>query len=331
MKSTTGFSLSVKALAIVALCFVAGGAFGQSDTKAESFYTGGAPAAEAMGWDLGCQAYSFNRFTFYEAVDKNKTLGMTTIEAYPGQKLSAQHGDATFDHHMSRALVRDVTQMLKAKGVTLVNYGVVGLPNDEAECRKVFAFAQIMGIETIVSEPPEDAFDLIDKLCQEYKIGVALHNHPKPSPYWDYKTVLRVCAGRSQWIGACADTGHWTRSGIDPVEAVRALGMAGRIRSLHFKDLNQFGVRNAHDVPWGTGKSKARESQGDPCGGKHPACFDSVNRKTPFELIAEAVQNPLREGDIKTAFATFDDVDREAPTNRFLQNVLGALALEFEA
>jgi len=209
-------------------------------------------------WRLGMQAYSFNRFTFYEAVEKNKALGMDYIEAYPGQKLSAAHGDAKFDHNMSPALRLEVKQMLKAKGVKLVNYGVVGLPNNENECRKVFNFARDMGIETIVSEPPEDAFDLIDKLCQEYKIGVAIHNHPKPSHYWDYKTVLKVCEGRSKWIGACADTGHWTRSGIDPLEAVKALGRADRIRSFHFKDLNEFGVRSAHDVPWGTGVSKAR-------------------------------------------------------------------------
>ncbi|MCF7975286.1 MAG: DUF1080 domain-containing protein [Phycisphaerae bacterium] len=213
-------------------------------------------------WRLGMQAYSFNRFTFYEAVDKNVTLGMKYIEAYPGQTLSATHGDTKFDHNMSAELMLEVKQMLKARGVTLVNYGVVALPNNEGECRKVFNFARAMGIETIVSEPPEDAFDLIDRLCQEYKIGVAIHNHPNPSHYWDYKTVLRVCEGRSPWIGACADTGHWTRSGIDPVEAIRALGMAGRIRSLHFKDLNEFGVPSAHDVPWGTGMSKPGEVLG---------------------------------------------------------------------
>jgi len=49
-----------------------------------------------------------------------------------------------------------------------------------------------------VSEPPEDAFDLIDKLCDEYKINVAIHNHPKPSHYWDSETVLKVCKGRSK-------------------------------------------------------------------------------------------------------------------------------------
>jgi DNA gyrase subunit A len=40
-----------------------------------------------------------------------------------------------------------------------------------------------MGIETLVSEPPEDAFDLIYELCEKYQIKVALHNHPKPSPW----------------------------------------------------------------------------------------------------------------------------------------------------
>ena len=29
-------------------------------------------------WRLGMQAYSFNRFTFYQAVDKNVALGMGT-------------------------------------------------------------------------------------------------------------------------------------------------------------------------------------------------------------------------------------------------------------
>nr|MBI1232772.1 sugar phosphate isomerase/epimerase [Cytophagales bacterium] len=39
--------------------------------------------------------------------------------------------------------------------------------------------------------------------------------------------------------------------GIDPVEGIKKL--EGRIISLHFKDLNAWGTRNAHDVPWGTG------------------------------------------------------------------------------
>ena len=30
----------------------------------------GAPHAEKLGWRLGCQAYSFRLFTFYEAIEK---------------------------------------------------------------------------------------------------------------------------------------------------------------------------------------------------------------------------------------------------------------------
>ena len=220
----------------------------------------GLQKANAVGkedWKLGMQAYSFNRFTFFEAVDKNAALEMKYIECYPGQTLSKGKPDVKMDHNMSSADRKLTLQKLRESGVTLMNYGVVGLPNNEAECRKVFDFAKEMGIETIVSEPPEDAFDLIDRLCEEYKINVAIHNHPKPSHYWDPDTVLKVCKGRSKRIGACADTGHWMRSGVDPLEAVKKLGAAKRIISFHFKDLNEFGNRGAHDVPWGTGDGQA--------------------------------------------------------------------------
>jgi len=139
-------------------------------------------------------------------------------------------------------------QKLREAGVKLTNYGVVSLPNNEVECRKVFNFAREMGIETIVSEPPEDAFDIIEKLCKEFKIiKVAIHNHPKPSRYWNSETVLKVCRERSELIGACADTGHWFRSGLNPVEELKKL--KGHIVSLHFKDID-----GGHDVIWGTGK-----------------------------------------------------------------------------
>ncbi|MEN6424748.1 MAG: family 16 glycoside hydrolase [Phycisphaerales bacterium] len=221
-------------------------------------YVGGATSVQAKEkWRLGPQAYSFNRFTFAEAVAKAKLLNLKYIEVYPGQRISADI-DAQMNHNMTAEQRQAVKKILADAGVALTNYGVVDLPNNEAECRKVFDFAKEMGIENVVSEPPEDAFDLIDKLCNEYKIGVAIHNHPQPSHYWNYETVLKVCEGRSKWIGACADTGHWTRSNIDPVVAIKALGKTGRIRSLHFKDLNKFGG-DAHDLPWGTGVSKAGE------------------------------------------------------------------------
>jgi sugar phosphate isomerase/epimerase len=216
----------------------------------------GAPNAEKLGWRLGCQAYTFNHYSFFEAVDKTASLGLRYIEMYPGQKMSNEKPDVRVGDGMGADARKDVKKKLADSGVKLVNYGVCGLPKDEGACRRTFDFAKEMGIETLVSEPPFDAFDMLDKLCGEYQINVALHNHPEPSRYWNPDTVLKACKGHSKRIGSCADTGHWMRSGINPLDAVKKL--QGRIISFHFKDLNKYGRQGSHDVPWGTGKANVK-------------------------------------------------------------------------
>jgi len=188
-------------------------------------------------------------------VDKAKAAGVRFIEAYPGQRIT-KDAPGALDHNMTAEAKAKVKAKLGDAGVKLVCYGVVGLGKNEAENRKVFEFAKSMGIETIVSEPEAGSFDLLDKLTEEYGINVAIHNHPKPSPYWSPDTVLEATKGHSKRIGACADTGHWMRSGVNPLEAIKKL--EGRIISSHFKDLNEFGKMDAHDVVWGTGKLDAK-------------------------------------------------------------------------
>jgi sugar phosphate isomerase/epimerase len=197
------------------------------------------------------QAYTFNRFTFFEAIEKAKAAGVKYIEAYPGQRLSKEDANVSFDHNAPLSVLAKAKCKLEKEGISLVAYGVVGLGGNESESRKVFDFAKVMGIETIVSEPDPGCFDLLDKLTEEYGINVALHNHPKPSIYWSPDVVLDAVKGHSKRIGSCADTGHWMRSGIEPMEAIKKL--EGRIVSSHLKDLNQMG--DGHDVIWGTGKA----------------------------------------------------------------------------
>jgi sugar phosphate isomerase/epimerase len=208
------------------------------------------PNADKLGWRLGCQAWTFNKFTLFEAIDKTAELGLRFVEAFPhGQKISTMNSEK-FGPKMSADDRKLVKSYLADKGVKLVNMGVC--PTYD---RETFEFAKDMGIETLVAEPKFDAFDSIDKLCEEYKINLAIHDHPKPSPYWDPEIVLKHVKDHSNRIGACCDTGHWMRSDLNPVECLKKL--EGRIISFHMKDLNEFG-KGAHDVPWGTGRGDVK-------------------------------------------------------------------------
>jgi sugar phosphate isomerase/epimerase len=232
-------------LVLLSLIFLTGTAV----TAQEKKVTIDTSAADKLGWKLGVQTYSFNRFTFFEAIDKAASIGLKYAEAYPGQTI-AKDIDGKIGPGMSDEQIKKVKEKLASAGVQLTAFGVTGLSANEAESRKTFEWCKTMGIGVINTEVREDAFDTLEKLCKEYEIKIGLHNHPEPSYYWDPETVLKAIEGRSEWIGACADTGHWLRSGLNPIESLKKL--EGRIVSFHFKDLNREG-KGAHDVPWGEG------------------------------------------------------------------------------
>jgi sugar phosphate isomerase/epimerase len=235
-------------------CFLVASLFVLAAGALPAEETPSAAPEEALGWQLGVQAYSFNRFTFFDAVDKAASIGLKYIEAYPGQRISEEI-EGQMGIGMTDEQIEAVQKKLESAGVQAVAFGVTGLSANEDESRKTFEWCRRMGIQVINTEVKEDAFDTVEKLCDEYNIKVGLHNHPEPSYYWNPDKVLEVLRGRSQMMGACADTGHWMRSGLNPVECLEKL--EGRIVSMHFKDLNRMG-RGAHDVPWGTGAGNLR-------------------------------------------------------------------------
>jgi sugar phosphate isomerase/epimerase len=208
------------------------------------------------GFFIGCQAYTFNRFTVFEAIEKTAEAGGKVIEFYPGQSLSKEEPTIKWDHNASPEVVQKVKDQLAKYKIHAVSYGVVGISSDEGEARKVFEFAKTMGLRSVTTESV-DAIDTIEKLVKEYDIMVGFHDHPKrpddPSyRMWDPNYILSVVKDRDPRIGSCADTGHWVRSNLKPVDCLRIL--KGRIISSHLKDLNRMGP-GAHDVPYGMGVS----------------------------------------------------------------------------
>jgi sugar phosphate isomerase/epimerase len=208
------------------------------------------------GFAIGAQAWTFKDYTVLEAIDKTAAAGGKVIEFFPGQKLSKEKSTVAFDHNAPPEVVAEVKAYLDKKGVRAVNYGVVGIPKDETGARKVFEFGKTLGVYAITTESV-DALDTIEKLVKEYDIRVGIHNHPRQESNPDYKVwdpnyVLSVVKDRDGRIGSASDTGHWVRSGLDPVASLKVL--KGRIVSVHLKDLNERKAK-AHDVPYGTGAS----------------------------------------------------------------------------
>jgi sugar phosphate isomerase/epimerase len=224
-----------------------------------------ASAADKLGWQMAIHAYTFRKFSIFECIDKTAALGLKYMSLSGSVSLDGSNSLTTVQ--LSDKDADAIRAAAAAKGIKLVNIGVVQLPPDEAKSRKVFEFAKKMGIDTLVAEPEPAALDTVEKLCKEYNIKVAIHDHPKPSHYWNPDTVLEAVKGRTPLMGSCADTGHWLRSGLDPVECLKKL--EGRVICLHFKDLvldepkpqdttaakkeKKSQSRSMHDVPWGTG------------------------------------------------------------------------------
>lgn len=228
--------------------------------------TGAAPASvgpeyRVGGFVLGCQAYTFHRFTAFEAIEKTSWAGGKAIEFYPGQALSPDDLTSKVEPGASDETIQKLRAKAKEHGLLIVNFGVVSIPRDEAGARRVFEFARKLGVRAITIEPAADQIDLIEKLIREYNIAAGIHSHPRrasdPSyKLWDPGYVYSLIQGRDARLGVCADVGHWTRSGVDAVAALKRF--PGRVISVHLKDIQVAGNPDAGDVPLGLGVTNVK-------------------------------------------------------------------------
>jgi len=246
-------------LVFFALIFVGIAGAKESPEGWSSVGTPGLSRAEVVrikNFPVAVQCWTFRKFSFFETLEKIKELGIRYVQPYPGQMLDRETPGLRFGHNLPEDQIKRIKGKLEELGLSLVSYGVVPIENNEAEMEKVFKFARKMGIRTVVTEPPYDDYSLLEKMVRKYNVQVAVHNHPLPSKYARPETVFFRVDGRDPRIGACADTGHWMRSGVRPVEALRVL--QGRVLDVHLKDLNTFGTKDAHDVPFGQGEADIR-------------------------------------------------------------------------
>jgi sugar phosphate isomerase/epimerase len=204
---------------------------------------------------MGVQAWCFNRFTTFEAIEKAAKASSKYIELYPGQKLKPG-SEVGVGPDMGDEATNELKAQLSQYGVTPVAFGVTGISKDPVEARKLFKWAKGLGLLVINTEST-DALDTIEAMVKEFDIKVGFHDHPKRADdpsyrNWDPTYILSLVKNRDHRIGSCADIGHWVRSGVKPLDALHIL--KGRIVCSHLKDLNVFSP-DGHDVPFGLGVS----------------------------------------------------------------------------
>ena len=205
----------------------------------------------ASNWKIGIQMWTFNHFTLAQALDKTDSAGVKNVECYWGQPLGADM-KGEFGIKMTDDAKAKLKQLLQTKGIQIVAMGVIA-PADKAEWIKAFDLAKDFGLSYITSEPKKDQWNIIDSLAGAYGIKVAIHEHANPNPYWHPDSVLAAINGHPN-IGACADVGHWARSGLDPIYCLKKLD--GHIIGVHLKDIVEFGKEHAADTIVGKGVIK---------------------------------------------------------------------------
>jgi sugar phosphate isomerase/epimerase len=183
-----------------------------------------AAAASANTLNLGLQLYSLRNYKVDEALKHARDLGFKFVEFYSGM----------YPLNSDAAAIDTMKKKLADLGLTPSAHGVNRFTKDAAANRKIFEFAKAAGIRTLGADPDPDSFASLDELVKEFDIRVAIHNHGPTHRYNKAIDVLQAVEKYDQRIGACADLGHYLRSGERPVEVIRLL--KGRLYGIHLKD-----------------------------------------------------------------------------------------------
>jgi inosose dehydratase len=173
---------------------------------------------------LGIQLYSLRSFDLETALQHAADVGFQQVEFYSGMLPL----DATTEQ------IAKVKRQVSDLGLTISAHGVNRFGKDAKANQQIFQFAKKLGIKNITADPDPESFDQLDELVKEFDIRVAIHNHGPRHRYNRVVDVLRAVEGRDQRIGACADLGHFIRSGENATEVVRLL--KGRLYGIHLKD-----------------------------------------------------------------------------------------------
>lgn len=207
---------------------------------------------QSADWNMGVALYSFNRFSFADALNKADSAGVKYVEGFSFHNMGKEFNDSTMAS-MTTEDINKMKEMLGAKNIEMQSMYVSGAKN-EADWKYYFELAREMNMQHLVCEPEKESWDMLDSLAGVYKIKIAIHEHAKgKSIYWHPDSVIAAMKDHPNF-GVCADLGHWERSGLNPAECLKKL--EGNILGVHLKDIHESNNPDANDVIIGKGVIK---------------------------------------------------------------------------
>lgn len=204
---------------------------------------------KSQKWKLGLSLYTFSNVSFPEQLMYADSCGLKYIEGFVFAKAGTALKDS-FIVQLSPKAISTLKQEIDKKKLKMESIYIIG-GKKVADWKRDFEIAKNFGVKYVTAEPPRNLWDSVDSLAHIYGIKVALHNHWKEtSIYWHPDSVLVALKGHPNF-GACPDLGHYPKSGIDPIDAIKKL--KGRMLGVHLKDINEYNNNKIQDVTLGTG------------------------------------------------------------------------------
>src|SRR3974390_564170 len=108
-----------KTLTLVAAVLTCGSILAADSAKSSS-------ACDKLGWQLAVHAYTFRKFSIFEAIDKTAGLGLKYMSLSGSLSLVGTNSVKTTE--LAPADMESVRQKAEKGGLKLVNIGVVQLP-----------------------------------------------------------------------------------------------------------------------------------------------------------------------------------------------------------
>jgi L-ribulose-5-phosphate 3-epimerase len=200
-------------------------------------------------WKFGVALWTFHNMNFPDALLRIDSAGLQYIEPNTFHAAGPELKDSLI-MQLSPAGVEKLKAMITEKGMKAESIYIVG-DSTIGSWVKQFEIAKQLGVKFVTTEPPLHLWDELDSLAGMYGMQVAIHEHWRGmSNYWDTDTTLMALKGRPNFK-VCADLGHWPKSGINPLDAVKKL--EGYIIGVHFKDIAAYNNPALVDVTAGTG------------------------------------------------------------------------------